>query len=106
MSAREEIVESKSGSLRQKVMQTTTNQLRRELAPVITALKQNQVELQLAVRQIERLLQVQQEPWRKAGTMLWGMAVGILLFALFQSEVRTGEEACSLDQKVITVLSE
>ena len=82
MSSSGETSGSKPLSLRERTASATAAHIREELAPVINALEDNQAELQSCVRQTNLLLDMQQQPWRKAGTMLWGMVVGALLFAL------------------------
>ena len=79
--------------------------IRKELAPVLEALKENQMDLQSCVRQMKVLLRVQQEPWKKAGTMLWGIVLGALLFALLQPRVQYTHDACALGSKIMAASS-
>jgi len=102
----EEILDSKqSAGLREQVKKNTTDHIHSELAPVLEAIKQNQVELQSCVRQMKHLLDLQQAPWRKAGPMLWGIVMGVFLFALLQSQIKYSSQACSIGNKIVTTWS-
>ncbi|MDE2646268.1 MAG: hypothetical protein OXI05_10605 [Bacteroidota bacterium] len=100
-----EILDSKPGSLRDRAQKASTDHIRKELAPILEALKGNQMDLQTCVRQVKRLLHVQQEPWKKAGTMLWGIVLGVLLFALLQPRVQYTHDACALGNKIMAASS-
>ena len=89
-------------SLRERTANATTAHIRKELAPVITTLEKNQEELQSCTRQTKLLLEMQQQPWRKAGAMLWGMVMGALIFAFLQPRVKHSSNACTLGSKVLT----
>ncbi len=89
-------------SLRERTANATAAHIGEELAPVITALKDNQEELNSCLRQTSLLLDMQQQPWRKAGTMLWGMVVGALLFAFLQPRVKHANNACTLGSEILT----
>lgn len=100
MSSSGETSGSKPLSLRERTASATAAHIREELAPVINALEENQAELQSCARQTNLLLDMQQ-PWRKAGTMLWGMVVGALLFAFLQPRVKHTNKACTLGSKIL-----
>ena len=100
-----EILDSKPSSLRDRAQKASTDHIRKELAPVLEALKGNQIDLQTCVRQMKRLLHVQQEPWKKAGTTLWGIVLGMLLFALLQPRVQYTHDACALGSKIMAASS-
>ena len=102
MSSSGETSGSKPLSLRERTARATAAHIREELAPVINALEDNQAELQSCARQTNLLLDMQQQPWRKAGTMLWGMVVGALLFALLQPRVKHANNACTLGSEILT----
>ena len=89
-------------SLRERTANATAVHIREELAPIINALEDNQAELQSCVRQTSLLLDMQQQPWRLAGSMLWGMVVGALLFAFLQPRVKHANNACTLGSEVLT----
>ena len=97
----EGILDSKPGSLRDRAQKVSTDHIRKELAPVLEALKGSQRDLKTCVRQMQMLLHVQQEPWKKAGTMLWGIVLGALLFALLQPRVQHTHDACALGSKIM-----
>ena len=101
MSSSGETSGSKPLSLRERTASATAAHIREELAPVINALEDNQAEFQSCVRQTNLLLDMQQQPWRKAGTMLWGMVVGALLFAFLQPRVKHTNKACTLGSKIL-----
>lgn len=102
MSSSAETLDAKPLSLRERTANATAAHIREELAPVIRALEENQEELQSCVRQTNVLLDMQQQPWRKAGTMLWGMVVGALLFAFLQPRVKHSNNACTLGSEILT----
>ena len=54
---------------------------------------------------MKMLLHVQQEPWKKAGTMLWGIVLGALLFALLQPRIQHTHDACALGNKIMAASS-
>ena len=101
----ERILDSKPGSLRDRAQKASTDHIRKELAPILEALKGNQMDLQTCVRQMKMLLHVQQEPWKKAGAMLWGIVLGALLFALLQPRVQHTHDACALGSKIMAASS-
>lgn len=102
MSSIGETSDSKPLSLRQRTANATAAHIREELAPVIRALEENQEEIQSCVRQTNLLLDMQQQPWRKASSMLWGMVVGALLFAFLQPRVKHANNACTLGSEILT----
>lgn len=97
----ERILDSKPGSLRERAQKASTDHIRKELGPVLETLKENQIDLQTCVRQMKMLLHVQQEPWKKAGTMLWGIVLGVLLFALLQPRIQHTHDACALGSRIM-----
>lgn len=97
----ERILDSKPGGLRERAQKASTDHIRKELGPVLEALKENQTDLQSCVRQMKMLLHVQQEPWKKAGTMLWGIVLGVLLFALLQPRIQHTHDACALGSRIM-----
>ena len=97
----EGILDSKPGSLRERAQKASTDHILKELAPVLETLKRNQINLQTCVRQMKMLLHVQQEPWKKAGTMLWGIVLGMLLFALLQPRIQHTHDACALGSRIM-----
>ncbi len=94
-------LDSKSNSLRERTEKATTDHIRKELAPVLAAVRQNQTEIQSCIQQISRLLHIQHEPWRKAGAMLWGIVMGALLFALLQPGITHTNHACTLGNRIM-----
>ncbi len=101
----ERISDSKPGSFRERAQKASTDHIRKELEPVLETLKENQIDLQTCVRQMKMLLHVQQEPWKKAGTMLWGIVLGVLLFALLQPRVQHTHDACALGSRIMAASS-
>ncbi|MCY4158463.1 MAG: hypothetical protein OXE92_07145 [Bacteroidetes bacterium] len=93
---------SKPSGLRERTEKDQANKIRRELDPLLEATKKNQTELKSCVRQIRRLLHIQQAPWQKAGAMLWGIVMGMLLFALLQQHIQHSKSACVLGTKIMT----
>ena len=89
-------------SLRERTANVTAAHIREELGPVVRALKENQEDLQSCVRQTSLLLDMQQQPWSKASSMLWGMVVGALLFAFLQPRVKHSNNACTLGSEILT----
>ncbi|MDE2826255.1 MAG: hypothetical protein OXL40_02955 [Bacteroidota bacterium] len=89
-------------SLRERTANATAVHIRAELAPVIRALEENQEVLQSCVRQTSQALDMQQQPWRRASSMLWGMVVGALLFAFLQPRVKHSNNACTLGSEILT----
>lgn len=102
MSSSGETLGAKPLSLRERTANATAAHVREELAPVISALEENQEELQSCVRQTSLLLDMQRQPWRKASSMLWGMVVGALLFAFLQPRVKHSNTACTLGSEILT----
>lgn len=98
-----EILDSKPGSLRARAQKAAADHIQRELAPILKVAKDNQVDMQFCIRQMKRIQHVQQEPWRKAGTMLWGIVLGVLLFALLQPKMQHAHDACVLGDKIMMV---
>lgn len=96
---------NKSGGLRARVEKTTTDHIRKELEPIIEAIQGNQRDLQSCICQMKMLLHAQQEPWRKAGAMLWGIVLGALLFALLQPRIQHTHDACTLGNKIMAAWS-
>ena len=102
MSSSGETSGAKPLSLRERTANATAAHIREELAPVISALEENQEEIQSCVRQTSLLLDMQRQPWRKASAMLWGMVVGALLFAFLQPRVKHANDACTLGSEILT----
>ena len=102
MSTSGETLGDKPLSLRERTANATAAHIREELAPVIRALEKNQEELQSCVRQTSLLLDMQQQPWRRASSMLWGMVVGALLFAFLQPRVKHSNNACTLGSEILS----
>ena len=99
------ILDAKPDSLRARVQKASTDHIQRELAPVLEALKENQRDIQSCARQMKTFVHAQQEPWRKAGTMLWGIVLGVLLFALLQPRLEHTHDACVLGSKIMAAWS-
>ncbi len=100
----EEILGSRDGGLRSRINKDLANHVRNDFAPVLKSVQESQMELQTCVRQIKTLLDLQQEPWKKAGTMLWGMVLGVFLFALLQPRIQHTHDTCTLGKKIIDAL--
>jgi hypothetical protein len=102
MSSSGETLGAKPLSLHERTANATAAHIREELGPVIKAMEDNQEEIQSCVRQTSLLLDMQRQPWRKAGIMLWGMVVGVLLFAFLQPRVKHANNACALGSEILT----
>ncbi len=99
------VLDSKPGSLQERAQKTISDHIQRELAPVLRALNRNQTDLQSCTHQIRTFLRVQQEPWRKAATMLWGIVLGVLLYAFLQPGIQHTHDACTLGGKITAAWS-
>ena len=102
-------MDSKPKSLREQSGKSIADQIRSELSTVLEAVKDNQREVQMCIHQIRDLLHLQQAPWTKAGAMLWGIVLGVLLYAFLQPRIEHSNDACSLGSKIMatwTFLSE
>ncbi|MCY4001586.1 MAG: hypothetical protein OXF06_00525 [Bacteroidetes bacterium] len=102
-------MDSKPKSLREQSGKSIAAQIRNELSKVLEAVKENQKEVQGCVHQIRHLLHLQRAPWTKSGAMLWGVVLGVLLYAFLQPRIEHSHDACALGSKIMatwTSLSE
>ncbi len=97
----EEISGSKPKSLRERAEKATSKHIHKELSPVLEGIKRNQQDLQSCVQKMQRLLSLQNAPWKNAGAMLWGIVLGVLIYALLQPRIEHSNQACMIGSRII-----
>ncbi|MCY4233688.1 MAG: hypothetical protein OXE59_08130 [Bacteroidetes bacterium] len=94
--------DSKPKSLRERAEKATSNHIQKELSPVLEAVKRTQQDTQSCARQMQQILRLQNAPRKNAGAMLWGIVMGVLIYAFLQPRIEHSNHACMIGSKIVS----